>query len=149
MEDFHKNHIRLASLFIFLLFSGSAKTQGADTTVFQRVEEMPRFIGCKHDTLSSGERQPCSEMDFLKFLAANLKYPPMAVEDVPQSRFVVNFVIEKDGAVSHVEFKNPITKSYEDEVMRVMKLMPPWIPGRQNGEAVRVQFTLPLTVCFR
>jgi len=104
-----------------------------ETKVFTIVEQMPTFPG--------------GEAALLKWLGDHIKYPVIAEENGIQGRVVVTFVVERDGSVSDVKVVRSVDPSLDKEAIRVVRSMPKWIPGKQNGSSVRVQYTLP--VMFR
>ena len=71
--------------------------------------------------------------------------PPAAEENGIQGRVVVQFVVEKDGSISNVNVVRSVDPSLDKEAIRVVKAMPRWIPGKQNGSPVRCKFTLPVS----
>ena len=73
-----------------------------------------------------------------------MKYPPIAAENGVQGRVIVQFVVEKDGSVTDVHVARSVDPSLDKEAVRVVKVMPKWIPGKQNGSAVRVKYTVPV-----
>ena len=79
------------------------------------------------------------------FLSKNINYPEEAETNGVQGRVQLTFIVEKDGSISNVEVVNSIDPSLDRESIRVVKLMKHWIPGKQNGEPVRVKYTLPIT----
>ena len=76
-----------------------------------------------------------------------IKYPVVAQENGVQGRVIISFVVEDDGSISHVKVAKPVDPSLDREAMRVVESMPEWIPGKQNGECVRVRYSVP--VVFR
>lgn len=103
------------------------------TKVFDVVEEMPSFPGGQGALMS--------------YLASNIKYPVVAQENSVQGRVIVSFVVERDGSISDVRVARSVDPSLDREAQRVVKSMPRWKPGKQNGSAVRVKYTVP--VVFR
>lgn len=103
------------------------------TKVFDVVEEMPSFPGGNGALMS--------------YLASNIKYPVVAQENSVQGRVIVSFVVERDGSISDVRVARSVDPSLDREAQRVVKSMPRWKPGKQNGSAVRVKYTVP--VVFR
>ena len=101
--------------------------------VFDVVEEMPSFPG--------------GQGALTAFLSSNIKYPVVAQENGVQGRVIVGFVVEKDGSISDVKVMRSVDPSLDREAQRVVKAMPKWKPGKQNGSAVRVKYTVP--VVFR
>ncbi len=75
----------------------------------------------------------------------NIKYPVVAEENGVQGRVVVTFVVERDGSITDVKVVKSVDPSLDKEAQRVVKSMPHWIPGKQNGSAVRVKYTVPVT----
>jgi TonB family protein len=98
--------------------------------IFTVVEEQPGFVG--------------GEEARIRFLQANIHYPDTAVKSGIQGKVFVCFVVEKDGSLGNVRVLRGIGGGCDEEAVRVVKMMPRWIPGRQRGVAVRVQFNLPI-----
>ncbi len=98
--------------------------------IFTVVEEQPQFPG------GESARQ--------QFMMDNLEYPQAARQAGIQGTVFVSFVIEQDGSVSNVEVLRGVGSGLDEEAVRVVKAMPRWIPGRQRGEDVRVQFNMPI-----
>ena len=101
--------------------------------VFDGVEEMPSFPG--------------GQAALMSFLSSNIKYPVVAQENGVQGRVIVGFVVERDGSITDVKVMRSVDPSLDREAQRVVKAMPRWKPGKQNGSAVRVKYTVP--VVFR
>ena len=99
--------------------------------VFRSVEQMPQFPG--------------GEAALMKFLQSHINYPPMAAENGVQGRVVVQFVVDKTGKVGEVVVVRNVDKDLDKEAVRVCKSLPKFTPGRQNGQAVAVWYTLPVT----
>ena len=103
------------------------------TKVFDVVEEMSSFPGGQGALMS--------------YLASNIKYPVVAQENGVQGRVIVSFVVERDGSITDVKVARSVDPSLDREAQRVVKSMPKWKPGKQNGSTVRVKYTVP--VVFR
>ena len=101
--------------------------------VFDVVEEMPSFPG--------------GQAALMSFLSSNIKYPVVAQENGVQGRDIVGFVVERDGSITDVKVMRSVDPSLDREAQRVVRAMPRWKPGKQNGSAVRVKYTVP--VVFR
>ena len=99
--------------------------------VFDVVEQMPSFPG--------------GNEALMKFLSENVKYPVVAQENGVQGRVVVSFVVERDGSITDVKVVRSVDPSLDKEATRVVKSMPNWIPGKQNGAAVRVKYNVPVS----
>lgn len=103
----------------------------------------------KEEEYNSGTVQkppsfPGGEKDLLKYLAENIKYPPLARETNIQGTVALTFIVGKDGRVSDVQVVKEIGGGCGKEAMRVVQSMPTWIPGENNGHPVKVRFTLPV-----
>ena len=107
------------------------KPKEEENKVFEVVEQMPSFPG--------------GTTALMQYLSKNTKYPPVAEENCIQGRVVCSFVIERDGSVSDVRIIKSVDPSLDKEAIRVVSSMPKWIPGRQNGQMVRVKYNLPVT----
>ena len=104
-----------------------------ENKVFDIVEQQPLFPG--------------GPAALLKYLSENTKYPVVAQENGVQGRVTVQFVVEKDGSISDVHVLRGVDPSLDKEAVRVVKSMPRWTPGKQNGITVRVNYRVP--VLFR
>lgn len=102
-----------------------------ETKVFDVVEVMPSFPG--------------GQGALFEWLSKNIKYPVVAEENGVQGRVIVTFVVERNGSITDVQVVKSVDPSLDKEAVRVVKAMPHWIPGKQNGSAVRVKFTVPVT----
>jgi protein TonB len=78
------------------------------------------------------------------FLRANLKYPRVPLEAGIQGQVFVEFVIEKDGSISNVKVISSVYPDLDNEAVRVVKIMPKWKPGKQQGKAVRCMYNIPI-----
>ena len=101
--------------------------------VYIVVEQMPEFPG--------------GDKEFHQFIADNVKYPAEAKEKGIRGIVYVNFIVEPDGSISDIRVLRGIGGGCDEESVRVVKSMPKFKPGMQNGEAVRVSYTVP--VIFR
>ncbi|MCO6487764.1 MAG: energy transducer TonB [Phaeodactylibacter sp.] len=117
--------------------------ESASKEIFKVVEEMPRFGRCAA-LPSKDERERCSDKELLSYIYQNIRYPGVARENNIEGLVVVQFVIEKDGAVSNARVLRDIGGGCGREALRVVNSMPEWTPGLQRGRAVRVQLNLPV-----
>jgi protein TonB len=99
--------------------------------IYTHVEEMPQFPG--------------GEAELMKWLKDNLNYPVIAAEQGIQGRVTLRFVVKPDGTVDDVKIQKSLDPNCDKEAQRVVKKMPKWIPGRQNGNPVYVYYSLPIT----
>ena len=88
---------------------------------------------------------PGGEAAMMEFVAKNVVYPKEAQDKGISGRVFVSFIVEKDGSVSNVELKRGIGGGCDEEAVRVISAMPKWKPGKQNGQVVRVKYTVPLS----
>ncbi|MBM6991805.1 MAG: energy transducer TonB [Prevotella sp.] len=102
-----------------------------ENKVFDVVEQMPSFPG--------------GNSALMQYLSNNIKYPVVAQENGVQGRVVVSFVVERDGSITDVRVVRSVDPSLDREATRVVKAMPNWIPGKQNGSAVRVKYNVPVS----
>jgi len=110
-----------------------AIAEDTDKTVHTVVEQMPEFPG--------------GTAELLKYLSQNIKYPAVAAENGISGRVMLKFVINKNGEVGQITVISGVDPLLDKEAVRVVSTMPKWIPGKQNGKAVNVYYTVP--VVFR
>lgn len=101
-----------------------------ETKVFTSVEQMPQFPG--------------GEAELLKWISTHIKYPAIAMENNVQGKVVVQFVVTRDGSIGEVKIARGKDPDLDKEAMRVVKTLPKFIPGKMNGQAVNVWYTLPI-----
>jgi TonB family protein len=104
----------------------AANQKSGDKPIFTVVEDMPLFPG--------------GETERNRFFSNNLRVPAENMEGT----VYVSFIVKDDGSVADAKILRGLGKSYDEEVLRVINLMPKWLPGRQNGEAVAVMFNMPV-----
>lgn len=113
----------------------TAETKKAAAFIF--VEQMPRFPGTS--TIQE------SDIKTLAFISRHIHYPPIAREQGIQGTVVVQFLIAPDGQLKNIRVVGkPPGGGLAEEAIRVVKKMPSWIPGKQNGRNVAVQYILPI-----
>ena len=88
---------------------------------------------------------PGGQQALMKWLSNNIRYPEAAQQNDIQGRVVVRFVVEKDGSIGNVTIAKGVDKDLDREAIRVVKKMPKWQPGKNNGQPVRSYFNLPVT----
>ena len=124
--------LKVVLMMLVLLFSfmtSTAQTKKNDM-VFDVVEVMPQFPG--------------GQIAMLKYIMENIKYPEQAMKEGIQGRVAVRFIVEKDGSISDVKPVLSVHPLLNKEAVRVVKSMPKWTPGKQNGKPVRVRFNVPV-----
>lgn len=88
---------------------------------------------------------PGGEAAMYQWLSNNIVYPPAASEEGISGRVVVEFVVDKDGSITRARVVRQRHPALDREALRVINSMPKWIPGRNNGQPVKVTYTLPVT----
>ena len=99
--------------------------------VYDMVEQAPQFPG--------------GPKELMAFLGKNIRYPVAAQEAGVQGRVICQFVITKEGKVADIKVLRSVSPEIDEEAVRVIKAMPTWTPGKQDGQAVNVRYTLPVT----
>ena len=94
------------------------------------VEEAPEFPG--------------GNSSLLKFLSKNIKYPLVAEQNGIQGRVIVKFIVDEDGSVVDPKVVRSLDPACDKEAIRVVKLMPKWKPGKQDGKPIRVEYSMPV-----
>ena len=108
------------------------RKEGTDPSKpYDVVEQMPQYPG------GTGK--------LFEYLTKNVRYPKEAEDKCLQGRVIATFVVEKDGSITNAKIVKSIDPALDAEALRVVNGMPNWIPGRQNGETVRVKYTVPIT----
>lgn len=148
VKDSKPVSLQMTLPFTFSLSKGTAQPGEDKEEVFKVVEEMPRFPGCEEENVPEGEMVQCSNRKLVEYIFTNVKYPREAKDAGIEGVAVVSFVVDKDGWVKDIKVARPLHESIDAEVIRVVKQMNEmderWIPGRQKGKAVNVQFNLPV-----
>ena len=111
------------------------KDTTTDDKVYEVCEQMPTYEG--------------GDAALLKYLRENFKLPDEYKERGIQGRMVVGFIVEKDGSLTNVKVLRAVDIAIDAEVLRLVKGMPKWIPGRHNGQRVRVRYLLPIHICLQ
>lgn len=106
------------------------KPEPVKEEVFKAVEQMPTFPG--------------GEAALMKYLREHINYPTVAMENNVQGKVIVQFVVTKTGKVGEVKVVRSVDRDLDKEAVRVCKSLPDFIPGRMNGQAVNVWYTLPV-----
>jgi TonB family protein len=121
------------------------KFKKLDGEIYKVVEEMPRFKDEDCEKMNDqNEQKTCAESEMLKFLYNNINYPKEAKDADIFGRVIAKFVVQKDGSIANPEVLRDIGGGCGDEVLRIIKMMPKWIPGKQEGKAVNVSYVLPI-----
>lgn len=108
-----------------------SKTSDQDKKIYKSVEQMPQF--------------PDGEVALMRYLQSEIKYPPTAAANNIMGRVIVQFVVEENGEIGEVKVLRSIDEELDAEAVRVVKSLPKFNPGRQDGKAVAVWYTLPIS----
>lgn len=88
---------------------------------------------------------PGGDAALISFLNENIKYPPKAVQDKVEGKVIVQFMVKKTGKIDDVKVLRSVRKDLDDEAVRVVKMMPDFIPAKQNGEVADMPYTIPVS----
>ncbi len=114
---------------------------------FMIVENMPAMGDCKK--LRGDERHQCTQLEIIKYVSKNTKYPPIAKDAGIQGTVFVYFVVGKNGKVKDVRVLREVDSRLDAEAIRVVESLPTFEPGEQRGKAVSVQYTIPVKFIIR
>ncbi len=114
---------------------------------FMVVENMPALGDCK--SMRGDERHTCTQMEIIRYVSTNTKYPPIAKDAGIQGTVFVYFVVGKDGKVRDVKVLREVDPRLDKEAVRVVESLPDFEPGEQRGKAVSVQYTIPVKFIIR
>jgi protein TonB len=106
------------------------KSEKVRGKIYEQVEQMPEYPG--------------GEIEMRKFLANSVKYPVEAQQKGIQGKVFVSFVVDKKGAVKNVKIARGADPLLDAEALRVVNNFPQWIPGKEKGKKVAVQYTVPI-----
>ncbi|MDZ4668740.1 MAG: energy transducer TonB [bacterium] len=131
--------VSLTCLLSVLLFNSNLKAQTQEPKAEQPKEEkeivtmaeqMPEFPG--------------GNEELYKYLSKEIKYPKKMRETKQEAKVFAQFTVNTNGDLEDIKVINEVNQEFVDETIRVIKKMPNWIPGQQNGKPVNVKFTLPI-----
>lgn len=120
----------LISLFIAFVANMNLKAETLSDDIYVLVEQMPEFPG--------------GEQELWNFLSSNMRYPVIAVENNIEGEVVVQFIVEKDGSITDVQVVKSVDPSLDKEAVRMVRIMPKWNAGMQQGKPVRVKYIVPV-----
>lgn len=120
------------------LEEASSLSMASDTAETKSGKEFP----CIPETFP---QFPDGHIALFEYLSKNIKFPKSKENEDVKVRVVTTFTVEKDGSITHAKIVRSQGEAFDNEALRVINGMPKWIPGTQNGKAVRVKYTLPIT----
>ena len=98
--------------------------------IYTEAETMPQYPG--------------GTTELIRFIYRHIEYPSVALKQRIQGRVWCSFIVNKDGSLSDIQIEKGVYSFLDDEAVRVLKLMPNWIPGKEKGEPVRVKVYIPI-----
>lgn len=110
-------------------------TTDLDNSVYEMVEDMPKYPG--------------GQGKLILFLQNNIKYPESCAKNNIQGRAIVQFIVDKTGLVRDAKIMRHVNPELDAEALRIVNAMPRWIPGKENGKAVSVKYTLPISFALQ
>ena len=105
------------------------------------------YVGKVYDVVEEPPSFPGGQTALMSWLAENI-HCPSTCKSI-SGRVVLSFIVETDGTLSNIQIVRNLDTEFDEECIRVVKAMPKWIPGKQYGQAVRVKYNLPLTICMQ
>ena len=120
------------------LEEASSLSMASDTAETKSGKEFP----CIPETFP---QFPGGHIALFEYLSKNIKFPKSKENEDVKVRVVTTFTVEKDGSITDAKIVRSQGEAFDNEALRVINGMPKWIPGTQNGKAVRVKYTLPIT----
>lgn len=144
--------ILIAVIFTFLFGTIKAQQLSKDTSKAILIDGPPEY---PHVTLADTgkiftyiEHMPEPKgglQGFYKYLAKNIRYPAMARERKQQGNVFLSFVVERDGSISDIKVVRSVAPDLDAEAVRILKSSSKWTAGSQNGIALKVAYTMPIT----
>ena len=135
-------------LFVSLLFIGMSvilvqcKLFQSEQTAQQEASNSTDSV--KNVTVDQQPEFPGGKSALFDYLGENLNYPEPSKQKEVEGIVIVQFVVNKDGSLTNVKVQKSVSKLLDEEANRVVKEMPLWKPGRQDGKVVRVRYRVPI-----
>ena len=158
MNSLHST-LRLGILLLVLFCSMGAAAQTEDIT---RSNDQPKslqssndgdsisgmeYVGKVYDVVEEPPSFPGGQTALMSWLAENI-HCPSTCKSI-SGRVLLSFIVETDGTLSNIQIVRKLDTEFDEEFIRAVKAMPKWIPGKQNGQMVRVKYNMPLTICMQ
>ena len=106
-----------------------------------------KYVGKVYDVVEEPPSFPGGQAALMSWIAENF-HCSSGCESI-SGRVVLSFIVETDGTLSNFQVVKKLKAEIDEEFIRVVKAMPKWIPGKQKGQAVRVKYKMPLTICMQ
>ena len=145
-----KRVIFVTMIVVLLMMSVGDIARAQNVPLIIAPDKVDEYLAERKDTINVYdvvEQMPCFHGGYgrmLEFIEKNLRYPKALEETCVQGRVIVAFVVERSGKLSNVKVVKSVHPALDKEALRIVKLMPKWIPGRQNGITVRVKYIIPI-----
>ena len=123
--------------------TANSNTESAETRAEKSVSKK-EFTGKVYDIVEQMPSFPSGPAELMKWLSSHVQYPAIAIESCIQGTVIVAFIVEPDGSVSNAKLVRSVDPCVDQEALRVVRQMPKWKPGKQNGAAVRVKYNVPV-----
>ena len=140
--EVHRMNLNRRSGFSVRCVRDEPLPKGEEDVPFMVVENMPAMGHCK--SLRGDERHQCTQLEIIRYVSNNMKYPPNERNAGKQGTVFVYFVVGKDGKVKDVRVLRPVDYRLDAEAIRVVESLPTFEPAEQRGKAVSVQYTMPV-----
>ncbi len=124
-------------------------SQYAADTVFTHVEKMPSFGDCGFQDNDAIAQKKCSDKALVQFISRQLEYPEEAKANNVEGTVYVNFIVDETGQVKSPTLLMDIGSGCGEAALDMVKAMPAWIPGEEEGRPVRVKLNLPIQFSLR
>ena len=118
------------------------KEEDMSDVPFAEIQDVPRFMECYLE--KNSDARSCFQEQMNAHIRRSFRYPEIAQEKNIQGRVYINFIISECGYITNIRVRGP-DKILEEEAIRIISLLPRMIPGKQDGKAVRVPFSIPIT----
>lgn len=109
------------------------------------INDLPSMAEVSQNKREVAPEFPGGITALVQFLSKNLKYPTVCKEQKIQGKVLMKFTVKSDGSISNIRVTKSVDPYLDKEAVRVVKSMPRWIPGTQDGKPVSVEYTLPIT----
>ena len=136
----------------------TARVAAVKVQEYKALEEASSMAMAKDTAeVKTGKKMPCTDnretfpqfpgghVALFEYLSKNIKFPKSKENEDVKVRVVTTFTVEKDGSITDAKIVRSQGEAFDNEALRVINGMPKWIPGMQNGKAVSVKYTLPIT----
>ena len=123
--------------------TANSNTESAETRAEKSLSKK-EFTGKVYDIVEQMPEYPGGLTALMNYLRVNIRYPAAAQKAGIEGRVIVSFIVEPNGSVSNVEIVRSVDTDLDQEALRVVRQMPKWKPGKQDGSTVRVKFHLPI-----